>query len=530
MLKSVQNTLPILHEHYSRLETKARVVLIALAALAALTIFVIVRSLRGRADRHADALHKEGIALYNQQKYTDAIAKFDLALQKGPRPLLKAQILADRAVARFDRGQNAEALADLEEALKSSSTDLSIQICQLAADIYLKQNEPQKAIDKCDLALGYKPSDSQKASILSRKGYSLFLLKKHLEACTELTAALDSKPTNPDVKAEIYSTRGKARMELDPRSLEALADFEEVIKCNPKNIDLVITAHQNRAIIYAKGNEHRKAIDEDTKALGFSQLTSNQRARLLHHLALSHFALKDYDSALPDLKRAIDCEPEDLHLLGEIYYLQGSIFGDQNNFRAAIESFTNALQHVVAKEELRANILFAKGRAHVKDNNQDAADIDWNAAYECKFDDPKLRVLLSWFTALGFAKKGEFKKVVTRCNEGLKCHLSAKAEAEFYALKGNAHQELNEFSSAIIAYTNALEWKEADDKFKAKVYYRRSKSHEAHGQNELAAEDFRKYEEYAPPSETAPNPPPSPSPSSSPSTLSWLVSLVSPKK
>lgn len=114
--------------------------------------------LRLNAQNTTGDLVKEGIALHNQAKYTEAIAKFNEALKNDPD---NAYANYEMAFSLYAAKRSNEAIPYLDKATKAPSALLSVPAYCLLATIYDEDKLSQKAIDTYNAAIKINPDYPQ---------------------------------------------------------------------------------------------------------------------------------------------------------------------------------------------------------------------------------------------------------------------------------------------------------------------------------------------------------------------------------
>jgi tetratricopeptide (TPR) repeat protein len=121
-------------------------------------IICSVISFPARAQSDANDLIKQGIALHNQGKYTEAIDKFNEVLKTDPE---NAYANYEMAFSLYAAKKPKDAIPHIDKAVKSSNTSLSVAAYSLLATIYDEGNQSQKAIETYNTAIKINPDYPQ---------------------------------------------------------------------------------------------------------------------------------------------------------------------------------------------------------------------------------------------------------------------------------------------------------------------------------------------------------------------------------
>ena len=145
------------------------------------------------------------------------------------------------------------------------------------------------------------------------RGLSYAAISEHREAINDFTEVIKLEPKNTDA----YNNRGLSNAAIGEHR-KAINDFTEVIKLEPKNTD----AYNNRALSYAQLGDFLEAIDDLTTAIKLNRefvLAYGNRGIVYASIGEHHKAVSDFTSAIeldPQNKDAYDYRSISKVLLG----------------------------------------------------------------------------------------------------------------------------------------------------------------------------------------------------------------------
>ena len=174
-----------------------------------------VGALVSRGDAH-DALEELDLAMKDYQAALDIDANSTLALRS-------------RAIARYRRGQNAEALADLTHALAVAPDNVSS--LRVRGAVRAEMGDAAHAIEDYSKVLDRNPSD-----LLSREGCGLALASSgdHARAVQDFNRILERQPRARVARA----ARAFSLFQLRRYPL-AIADWDQLLAADPAELSLV---------------------------------------------------------------------------------------------------------------------------------------------------------------------------------------------------------------------------------------------------------------------------------------------------
>ncbi len=118
----------------------------------------------------------------------------------------------------------------------------------------------------------------------------------------ECTRALTSSQVPPLGRQQVRISRGVLYLNRD-RPAEALADFDEVLRNNPRNAE----AHANRGSALMALNRHGEAVAEFTQAVGLGVQAPHMS---YYNRGAAREALRDWRGAMEDYATALEIEPD----------------------------------------------------------------------------------------------------------------------------------------------------------------------------------------------------------------------------
>jgi tetratricopeptide (TPR) repeat protein len=337
----------------SRSYAKPIIAALVCAALAYLLIPVAIR-LIGRVQSMISIkmLYAQGYADYKTGQYAEAIQKFTLALKRMPDPQLRAEILADRAVAYHANEESEKAQEDLTSALACNPTpDVALIIYSSRATIFADLNDHVQAISYYTRALDLPFSDNDfHAMILSQRATSHFDLAHYDQSLSDFNAAFALNPQDQYLRAEILAYRAEMKMKMN-RTETVLKDLTDALACTFDDLGLRRYIYSIRGDFYGQAGDHTQAAAEYT--------------------------------------RALDGPPDD----ELIVYKRGCCFSVLQKWDDAIRDFTDALCSNFLDKELRAGIFHWRANAYMQRKEFQLAADDLNAAIDCNPSESLKKIL-----------------------------------------------------------------------------------------------------------------------------------------
>jgi tetratricopeptide (TPR) repeat protein len=250
------------------------------------------------AQHHAHATMGE--VLRRQGRVDEAAASFGRAIDCRQSPVVLAGLHRTRALLRatgprLDASRQAEALADLAEAIRSEP-DPALRAGDHVwrARIFFRASRPLEALGECDQAVKLVPRDTEAhrvrlsalmelkrydevlasadaylatgrpiVEIVEIRGLARVARQDHAGAIADYTRALDLVPaTDRDRRSRLLNERGWAYQYADAPRL-ALADFEESLRLEPRQGE----AHGGRGLARIRLGRWREAVADAEAAI-----------------------------------------------------------------------------------------------------------------------------------------------------------------------------------------------------------------------------------------------------------------------
>ncbi len=242
-------------------------------------------------DAHCKVFFKVANSYFSLDKYEEAIAAYDQALQIKP-DLHEAWY--NRGIAIDNLGRHEEAIAAYDQALQIKPDYYEAWNNRGSALFHLGRYE--EVIVACDQALQIKP-DFYEA--WNNRGIALRQLGRNEEAISSYDQVLRIKPDFH----EAWSNRGGALFHLG-RYEEAISSYDQVLQIKPDFYE----AWSNRGSALFHLGRYEEAISSYGKAL---QIKPDYHDAF-HGRGVSLTRLGQYDKALTDFNQAIELDPNDL--------------------------------------------------------------------------------------------------------------------------------------------------------------------------------------------------------------------------
>jgi tetratricopeptide (TPR) repeat protein len=299
----------------------------------------------------AYVFHEKGLKLFNDKKYVESIAQFDLAI-KADATYFEAFL--DRGRANMALGKNDLALADFSKTIQLNPKYAPGFFYRGKLNAQLGKDQP--AIADYSEAIKLNPDFTD--SYVSR-GMLYVKTKQQQPALADFNKAVSLDAKN----AAVFYQRGLLYRDMN-KTAEALADFSKAATLDPANGN----AFFEQGKIHATQNKNDLAVTEFTKAISLG-IAGEEIYRLR---AKANTALGKTDEALKDYAQLIDV----LHTKdAEIHRMRGEIYAQQKNYPFAIRDFNKAL--ALKRDDIptllaRANANYAQGKTKYA-----AAEIDF---------------------------------------------------------------------------------------------------------------------------------------------------------
>lgn len=287
------------------------------------------------------------------------------------------QAPADLGAAQLVRGNNAEAVTSLTEALKDTalSNDRRAAILSDRGVAYIRSGQPKLAIEDFNRAAQLFP---EYAAIYNNRGTVLVSLGLYKEAVKDFDRALVLAPGY----AAAYNNRAGALIKLG-QIQNAVLDYTKGVQLMPQSPAPLSGRGQAYLMLgkpYAAMRDFSRAVNADARfATGY------------RNRAEAKIAVDQFEEATEDLSRAIAFEVDN----PEHYVLRGIAYMSAKNPVAAIKDYTRAI-------ELNARLVSAhqeRGLAYGFSEAYNEAFADLNHAIEL---DPR--------SAVAFAYRGYLYK------------------------------------------------------------------------------------------------------------------------
>ena len=266
----------------------------------------------------AEAYNNRGNIKFDNGKYEDAIADYNIALQKKPNFALA---YFGRGNVKGDLGQYRDAIADFDEAIR------------------------------------IKPNF---AAAYNNRGNAKDYLGQYRDAIADFDEAIRIKPNF----AAAYNNRGNAKDYLG-QYRDAIADFDEAIRINPN----LMAAYNNRGISKTNLGLNEAAIEDFDAALRINP----NNAKVYYNRSVSKRNLELHEAAIKDYNAALRINPND----AEAYYNRGISKKNLGLHEAAIKDFDNTIR---IKPEYAAHAYWERASTNYELGRYETVIADCDAA------------------------------------------------------------------------------------------------------------------------------------------------------
>jgi tetratricopeptide (TPR) repeat protein len=188
------------------------------------------------------------------------------------------------------------------------------------------------------------------------------------EAIEAYTAAIDGDSKH--VKA--WCGRGLAFQRI-AEHVAAIADFDHVIHSFP--------TWAGTCMVFYERARSRRALGQNAAAVGDCNEALRRKPDLIDAIYLRGIAaksLEQFDDAMSDMDVVLHVDPS----YSEAYHVRGTLHNFQGNWRLALEDFTAALNHGIARTEYASVCYFFRGRAAQELGQHTFAVADFTTALE----------------------------------------------------------------------------------------------------------------------------------------------------
>jgi tetratricopeptide (TPR) repeat protein len=270
-------------------------------------------------DRQAAALRLRGILHRQADRYEQAIADFDRALEL--RPDHNAS-LGDRGEAYRLMGRHDQALSDFSGAIELDPEDTWAIASRGQA--YQAMGRYEEALADFNRAIELDPELDW--PIISR-GQAYQAMDRYEEALADFNRAIELDPE----QAWPIISRGQAYQAMD-RYEEALADFNRAIELDPEDA----WAIASRGEAYRLMGRHDQALSDFSRAIELDP----EDAWAIASRGQAYQAMGRYEEALADFNRAIELHPEDAWPI----ISRGQAYQAMGRYEEALADFNRVLE------------------------------------------------------------------------------------------------------------------------------------------------------------------------------------------
>ncbi len=242
------------------------------------------------------------------EEYDKAIADFDSAIRLDPNEF---DFYYNRGLARFNKADFPGAIVDFTEAIRIDPK--SADSCFERAIAESKRNEFDKAISDYTEVIRLDPEMPSPTATEALHGPKRGSTTRRSPILTKPSASIPTRAISIEIEEMPEQTREQIR--------EAIADFSEAIKLDPKNVVLL---HCDERVYGRKRRISTQPSPTVTKPSG-----SNRRIQLLSLRRAAVWATKgDFEKAMDDCNAAIRLDlnnPEAFSESGPVCGSQGEL-------------------------------------------------------------------------------------------------------------------------------------------------------------------------------------------------------------
>ncbi|MGO9924330.1 MAG: protein kinase domain-containing protein [Isosphaeraceae bacterium] len=313
-----------------------------LRGFASYQIATLARAAAESMQTKANTLRSE-VELQLQAAEADYASALKL-LDAAPSKDLLYTLLVNRGMVWLERREWDKAVVDLQEAIKLDGR--RSPAFENLAQVYVRQNKPDLAIDQFTRAIGLHPDWAP----LYRARASVNLERKdqgpphRARALTDLERAIRLEPPGSAVVALDQARRARLLL-TETRHEEALAACDTALRINGDHLE----AHLVRIEVLRKLNRYADAIRSCDALMG----RGKPSAELYELRGLAREKIKDYLGAIEDYTLAIGLQPKSGEMRGaqpqqpksaEIWARRGVLYLVTDAPRSALRDFQEAVR------------------------------------------------------------------------------------------------------------------------------------------------------------------------------------------
>ncbi|MCF8308130.1 MAG: tetratricopeptide repeat protein [Bacteroidales bacterium] len=259
---------------------------------------------------YTQALHYRGVTYSVLMEKNKAIQDFNEALEFDP---YNAKVLMSRGAVYLQMNKLDKALKDLDKAIMIDS-DMALAYLNRAI-VYKEKEKYAKALEDLNEVLDI---DKFNKKAYAQRGLLKYEMGWYEKALADFNEALELAGDNP----RFYYYRGLTKYQLN--DIEGtLSDYSKVVQLDPTNA----LTYYNRAILYSQVKEYDKAISDLNRV---SQLNPNNVLTYFNRAHL-HYEKGNYDKAIEDYTKAIELFPA----FAKAYLMRASARAQKGNQQGA---------------------------------------------------------------------------------------------------------------------------------------------------------------------------------------------------
>jgi tetratricopeptide (TPR) repeat protein len=291
-----------------------------------------------------------GLQLYAKDNTDSALYFFNLALKKD----------STYTEARFRRGLIYKEIKDYRKAYKdfiwffNYVHDPSAEQLENLAEMASKNNNPYLARKCFTLAL---LKDSTHGDYYAHAGLFYFApdtLNFKLQPDYNTAAEMLEKAVSLNyTSAEIYSRLAYAYMRLNENK-KAVFYFSKAIDADPKNVE----EYANRGNALLAIHQLEAAKDDFYYYMKYDSADPS----VWYNLARAQYGLNEYDASIISLKKVLELQPG----FEDTWFRLGLTYGDQGEYKKAIEAFNEAIKQSPGAGYIYYNRAVAKAKSDPK--------------------------------------------------------------------------------------------------------------------------------------------------------------------
>lgn len=268
--------------------------------------------------QNATSYYSQGVALYGQQKYDDAIDQFSKSINLNS---VFANTYIYRGLCYYNKNRFQQAITDYSKAISLDPVN-NLAYFDRGLAYYSIQSYDEAIADFTKL-VNMNPSYN---GVYNSRANAYYAKQQYQLAITDYTMAISQNPN----QSNSYDYRGSSYYYLQKYDL-AMQDYNKAISLNSADQ----YAYSGRGSVFFIRNQYDLAISDFTKSL---QLNPNSSSTFVNR-ALVYDAIHENDQAIQDYSTAIQLNPA----YTDAYNNRGLTYKNNGQYLLSVKDFEKVL-------------------------------------------------------------------------------------------------------------------------------------------------------------------------------------------